>query len=64
MVAMKKGITLGKLTKQFWNSMEGYQRAFLSLTNPKNNFNCDKDWNELTRKQQSDIFKHIWRNSK
>ena len=61
---MKKGVTLSKLTGQFWDSLKDYQRAFLSLTHNKNNFPCEKDWNELTKKQQQTIFNHIWRKEK
>ena len=61
---MKKGVTLGKLTGQFWDSMKDYQRAFLSLTHNKNNWPCEKSWNELNKKQKSEIFMHIWRNNK
>ena len=61
---MKKGITLGKLTGQFWDSMKDYQRAFLSLTYEKNNWPCEKNWNELNKKQKSKIFAHLWRNNK
>ena len=61
---MKKGITLGKLTAQFWDSLKQYQRAFLSLTYNKNDFPCEKDCNELTKKQRHDIFIHIWRKEK
>ena len=61
---MKKGITLGKLTGQFWDSLRDYQRGFLSLTYNKNNWHCEKKWKELTKKQQSEIFIHLWRKTK
>ena len=53
--------TLGKLSQEFWDSLDGDQRALLSLTvNHEPCLPSDLDWKFLNNYQKNAILKRFW----